>query len=587
MNQRRWVSFIHNVRFQSLFIKNLILIMALTFVPFAATGLVVYYQMNGIVQEEISSVNLNSLYQTRDVVDTIITQTDLLATKLSLQPEVELFVFSHEPEQIITKYYSDIYRSISMFTNVYRYINSIYIYSDVNQYIIANSRGTSLEKFADDNWYPEFKRREDNEPWVIPRKQEDRYPYFITLVRPTYIYNQVQNGGVIVNIDVEELGKVISGQRAHSDETLYIVDEAGTILFSNIRDEFMLNYKDSSMLAGLSLQEGSGPTFIGEQEYIRSITRSEVFGWTFVSILPVQHYQENIQQLRTFMYTFSVVGFIVIIILSFIISARTFAPVKKIMSAFEQPLKRQSEELHTPELTYILGNITKYIHSQRELESELDRRLDLLNKARSVALQSQINPHFLFNTLDTIKWTAIRLTGGENETSAMISSLSELMRLSMDSDSHLIPLSIEIEHARKYVDIIQYRYGDRVHVHWDFAEQLLEFQIIQLSLQPLIENAVYHGIKPTRRKGNIWVSGEVIGTNLIIKVRDDGKGIDPKQIERLNEEFQIEQDLSGKHIGLRNVNQRIRLIFGHHYGLTMHSDGVQGTTITIWLKAVR
>ncbi len=585
MNRQRLMNVFRNYRFQSLFFRNLLLILVLTLIPFAGTGVAVYYQMNKIVQDEISTINLNTLYRIRDVVDTVFKQTDLMATKLSLQPAVELFVFSNQPAQTIDMYYKELYSAVSMFTSVYKYIDSIYVFSERNQYMIAESAGMYLEQFEDQNWYPAFKQRTDNDPWIMPRKKRDRYPYFITLVRPTYIYNQQQNGAVIVNIDVEELGKFISGQRPISDEILYLVDHNGDVLYSDIRNEFMLHYKDSSMLAGIELEEGSGPAEINDRNYIVSIADSGLFNWQYVSLLPVEHFQEKLHDLRSYMIVFSIIGFFVVVLVSFVISVKSFAPVKQIISAIKDPAVDRPDAYKSPEMKLILSQIKRNVHSQREMKLELDRRLALLNKARSVALQSQINPHFLFNTLDTIKWTAIRLTRGNNDVSIMLSSLSDLLRLSTDSDRHLIPLINEIQHAQKYIDIIRYRYRDKVEVNWDIPEHLHQCQTIQLSLQPLIENAIYHGIKPTRQKGNIWISGRSIGASMMIEVRDDGKGMEEAAIERLNEGLREEHDLSGKHIGLQNVNQRVKLIFGDHYGLTVQSNeqSGQGIVVTIWL----
>lgn len=586
MNNGRWLSYLRNDRFQSLYMKNLLLILVLTFLPFVGTGVAVYHQMNEIVREEIGAIHVNSLYRIRDVVDNVIQQTDRMATKLSLQPEVELFLYAGNPEQVLNSYYREMYRSISLFTTVYKHIDSIYIFSEKNQYIIANSAGMEFRQFADRNWHPLFKQRQNNDPWIMPRKREDKYPFYITLVRPAYIYNQQQLGAVIVNINMEELGQLIRGQRSASEEKLYIVDGNGTIMFSDDKQDFLVPHEDS-VLAEVSLAGNGGSLTVEGQDYLVSVAKSQVFDWTYASVLPVQHYQDKIHGLQTFMLVLSAIGFAALTLVVFLISARTFAPVKRIMSAFDPSPEGRTGHAGSPEMQYILSHIDKSHHSQRELEKELDRRLELLNKARSVALQSQINPHFLFNTLDTIRWTAIRLTGGDNETSRMISSLSELMRLSMDADSHLIPLSSEAEHARKYIEIIRYRYRDKVSVHWDIPSELADCKVVQLSLQPLIENAVYHGIKPMRRKGNIWISAQSIGSNLIIEVRDDGRGMDPERVRQWNEELGQTHDLTGKHIGLQNVNQRIKILFGPQCGLTVHGNGDQGLTVTIWLPMTK
>lgn len=585
MKTEKWLRFFQNYRFQSLFMKNLLIVLVLTLLPFAGMGFAFYRQMNGIVRKEIGDISQNSLYRIRDVVDTIVKQTDLLATKLTLQPEVKLFVSSSDPEQTLHTYYRDIYRSISMVTSVYRYINSIYIYSEKNQYIIANGAGVPFGTFVDNNWHAEYEAKPANSPWSMARKKEDKYPNFITLVRPMYMYMQDREGAVIVNIHTEELAKVIGAQRSVHDEQMFIVDGEGTVLFSGDSEYFQLASQDIDVLAKAPLTEGSRTVTVNGQDYMMSVTASNVFDWTYVSVLPMQHYQEKNQGLRYFMMMFSAIGLGVTVLMSFLISVRTFAPVKKIMSVLDHP--QQTSHYDSLEMKYIFNHINKHITTKKELELELERRLELLNKARSLALQSQINPHFLYNTLDTIKWTAIRLTGRDNPASEMIASLSELMRLATAADSHLIPIAKEIEHGGKYVDIIRYRYEDMVSVHWEIPRELFQYAIVQLCLQPLIENAIYHGIKPTRRKGNVWIRGKQISTSLVIEVEDDGKGMSPQQVQKLNRRLEEERgDLTGKHIGLQNVNQRIKLIFGDNYGLTLKSAEDAGTVITLWLPAI-
>ncbi|OCT11076.1 hypothetical protein A8709_05105 [Paenibacillus pectinilyticus] len=583
--------YIRNYKFQSLFIKNLLLIFLLTVVPFAGMGLAVYYQMNGIVREEISSVNLNSLSRLRDVVDTVFEQTDRMATMLTLQDDAVQFVFAADPGQIANTLYTRLNNYIISLSSTYNYIDSIYIYSERNKYLISNNYQTGpLDTIDDKSWYSSYMKRADNNPSVMARRRANSYPYYISLIRPMYIYYQEKYGAVVVNIDVEKLGEVIGRKRSNLEERLFIVDDSDQIVFSDTRSELFTDAKKNQFLTNLPLGESASKSSIetiGGIQYVVSVAKSEQYDWRYVLLLPINHYNEKMIGLRNFMTIFAAVGMIVIIVVSFLISKRTFSPVKQIMSIFDVSSKALGSTMRERnELRFILSNITMNINSQHELEGELERRMVLLSKARSLALQAQINPHFLFNTLDTIKWMAIRLTGGNNEVSHMLSSLSDLMRLSTDSDSHLIVIESEIEHARKYLDIIEYRYKNKIIVQWAIDEEILPYKIVQLILQPLLENAVLHGMKPKRYQGTIRIEGKSIGDDIVIEVSDDGVGMDAEKMRQLNEGFAQEHDLVGKHIGLPNVNQRIKLIFGDNYGLQVRNGAVSGTTVSIRLPKV-
>jgi two-component system sensor histidine kinase YesM len=221
------------------------------------------------------------------------------------------------------------------------------------------------------------------------------------------------------------------------------------------------------------------------------------------------------------------------------------------------------------------------IKLKKNMEVELQDRLLLLQNAQLGALQSQINPHFLFNTLDTINWITIETTGGNNNASSAITTLSELFRLSLDITSYLVSIETEIEHAKLYIKLIDMRYHNKVTVNWDFEQDILYYMVPKLCLQPMIENAVYHGIKPKMTAGLIVIKGRAVGNDILIEISDDGIGINEKKVLELNEMLEQNYINGDKHIGLRNVNQRIKLIFGESYGIKISSTENKGSIFTI------
>jgi two-component system sensor histidine kinase YesM len=204
-----------------------------------------------------------------------------------------------------------------------------------------------------------------------------------------------------------------------------------------------------------------------------------------------------------------------------------------------------------------------------------------LRKLQAFSLQSQINPHFLYNTLEMISLRSNVLLKGDNEISDIVSKLSGMIRNSMSINETLNTFSDEILHAKRYIDIMQLRYRDKFTVEWNIDESLKKCSIPKITLQPLIENAIYHGIKPMKGKGKIKISAIKAGSDLIIKIEDNGVGIYiEKQIE-----LRAVLSLSGKsineRIGLSNINERLKLIFGKKYGLNLESEEGKGTICTI------
>lgn len=206
-------------------------------------------------------------------------------------------------------------------------------------------------------------------------------------------------------------------------------------------------------------------------------------------------------------------------------------------------------------------------------------------KAELDVLESQINPHFLYNTLDTIRWMAYDANNKEIESS--IQALANILKISLSSGKSIIRLGYELNHVSSYLELLKYRYQDHLSWHFNIPPALMNCGIIKIVLQPIVENAVIHGIAPADTPGLIRIDGKLDGMDIILTIADNGKGIEPDRLEQINHE--LNQDirnckrLDRSHYGLLNVHDRIRLYFGFDYGLKIDSAVGQGTTVTLTL----
>ncbi len=215
-------------------------------------------------------------------------------------------------------------------------------------------------------------------------------------------------------------------------------------------------------------------------------------------------------------------------------------------------------------------------------------------------LQEQINPHFLYNTLDTIVWL---IEGGDPDKAVdMVVALSEFFRLVLSKGKEYISIREEEQHIRGYLDIQQARYQDILDYEIRIEPELYQYKILKLTLQPLVENSLYHGIKYKRAKGKIWITGQMIQENadgedgqpiqdkdrrILLCVQDNGVGMDKKALERLREEISRPCKETETGFGLANVNERIRMNFGMEYGMTIESGEGAGTKVSIIIPAVK
>ena len=221
----------------------------------------------------------------------------------------------------------------------------------------------------------------------------------------------------------------------------------------------------------------------------------------------------------------------------------------------------------------------------QKVENELTTKLSSLKKAQTLALQTQINPHFLFNTLNLINILALRLTKSDNEVTRVVSLLSGILRTSLDTNHYIVTVKDELEHLKNYLDIVLIEYENELTVDFDISDEALKYKTVKLILQPIVENCIEHAFPDsTVQNKKITVKSYVKDSNLIFEISDNGVGIGLDKLNIIRSNLASSAMPETKHIGLCNVNQRIKLIFGKDYGLAVHSDP-HGTGISINLPA--
>ncbi|MDY7223290.1 sensor histidine kinase [Halalkalibacterium halodurans] len=580
MNKRGLWHYISSYKFNSVFIRNLFLILILTIIPVMILSYVVYYHMNQAVEEEVAASSQSSLIRTADIVDSLIKDSNRLAAQLSLQEDVQMFF-------LLSSYMSGmraerIENLIKMYSDTFNYIDSIYIYSEMNRSMITRQYYGHVDLFQENTWYEHYEKMDENRMFIQPRKFNDRFPYYLSLYYPVYLDNKYKLGVVVINMNIQGLRNFI-GQTNHDVfNDLYIIDNVEQTIIYN-EDLEKLEMKFEEVFTDIPLPPFGHSTVqeIEEEPFILSISELDSQDWSIISFQPLTTYNQKMQDIWTFLVIFLGISLLLAISISFVITVRTYRPIEKIMIALQDPdkWKEGKKKFQQNELYYINTSIVDHMESKQQLEEELDQRLKHLNEAQTLALQAQVNPHFISNTLEAMKWKAMHLTGGENDISTMALSLSRLLRLTLGTKSQVIPIRLEIELNKRYLEIMETRFKDTIFVLWDVDDSLLDYEIVQLTLQPLIENAIHHGIRPKNKQGTIVVRIKDKGSTIYFEVSDDGVGMAEVNVQKLYDQLEQMFSVEGRHVGLRNVNQRIKLIFGDTYGLTISSKVNEGTTV--------
>jgi two-component system sensor histidine kinase YesM len=280
-----------------------------------------------------------------------------------------------------------------------------------------------------------------------------------------------------------------------------------------------------------------------------------------------------------------VIGFS--IVAAWIISASIYIPIKKLHSVTTTITKNDLQALMTSdnvdEITELGLSFNIMIGRIRELLAAKIKEQEHLKKVELKALQAQINPHFLYNTLDTIIWMAE--ANKTDQVIEIVRALSSFFRIALSKGQDWITIRQEIEHVKSYLTIQKMRYRDILDYKLEVDEDILDGTILKLTLQPLVENALYHGIKNKRNGGTITVCARRADQNVVLlEVQDDGVGFTPYKLARIQEEINNDSDeitLKESGFGLENVNKRIKLFYGKQYGLSIGSHYLEGTRVTV------
>ena len=301
------------------------------------------------------------------------------------------------------------------------------------------------------------------------------------------------------------------------------------------------------------------------------------------------------QQLNARVHTFTVFCMIMVVILTALVVLMTMV----IVSGITKPVEELSAVTNKvaagdftvrakvdtqDELAQLADRVNRMTESLERLVEKIKEDERKMRKADLRLLQEQINPHFLYNTLDTIIW----LIEGNSPDKAvnMVVSLSEFFRLVLSKGKEYITIQDEELHIRSYLEIQQVRYRDILEYEIAINPELYRYKILKLTLQPLVENSLYHGIKYKRAKGKILVSGTLEGEEIHLKVSDDGAGMEEEELAKLQRDIQRPCKETESGFGLANVNERIRMNFGNGYGITIHSRKGGGTCVEVVIPAV-
>lgn len=559
-------------KFNSLFFRNLLMLAGLIIVPLTGAILISYYAYGDIQEKERRN---ESEKLTADVyydLKRIFKEAETELIYFGMNSNVELYLYDEAVNQYNYKI-GTIRELIKMPVIAKDYIENVYIYSIKSARVITMAGVAKYENFQERELIDDFLQQNVQRAMVVSKDERGNYSR-ITMFQKIR-YGKHVNGVAAMVYDIESLLEELN---LPENAQMYLTD--GETIFLSTKKE-LTGFSVTEIEAYDDVVHGNVVT--GEK-FITASKIAEEFPLEVITRISIDEMQGQLTAVRTMLVTFLAVMTLITLGISVAISFRLFQPIDRILSSFEEyhkVLVGEGELFEDrDELEYILNSIKKTATAKQNVDEELAERVSLLKKAQAVALQSQINPHFLNNTLETINWTAIELLGGRNEISKMAGALSRMLRMTLENSDTVVPISMEIQHCKYYLEIQKLRYEDKFDVLWEIPPEVERCRIIRIVLQPLVENAIYHGIKPLTNKGLIRIGGRILPEAVELSVSDNGLGMTEEELELLRQNMRSDMIKESRHIGVTNVNQRLRLCFGEEYGLSVESGEGNGTGVT-------
>ena len=413
-------------------------------------------------------------------------------------------------------------------------------------------------------------------------------PWVITLSR--YIPDPMnKEGGVLfVDLNYSAIRKLCDDSSVGKKGYIFILDEDGNIVYhpqqQQLYNELQTEYIDEVMNCQTDvLNMGDG-----DSARLYTISRSDTTGWTVVSCSYISELLKKSEEAQIIHMLMAVVLVAIALLISSFMAKSITQPILKLQSSMaliqEGDFRAGNVEV---ESRNEIGSLTETfnvmtLRIQKLMEQNINEQ-KAKRKSEMKALQSQINPHFLYNTLDSIIWMAE--SGKNEEVVLMTASLARLLRQNISNEEEEISIFDEVEYCRNYLTIQKMRYKDKLEFRIDVAPEITSCQIIKLVLQPLIENAIYHGLKYKESKGLLELIGYAAGEDIIFEIRDNGVGMDEETLNHIFERHTVNYRSNG--VGVYNVERRIKLTYGQEYGITYKSRSGEGTVARVCIPKER
>lgn len=444
-------------------------------------------------------------------------------------------------------------------------------------------------------WYQKAVDKMENIHFSIPHIQnlfDDnsfRYYWVISSSRAVELTENrtSQTGVLLVDMDFSSISRMMKQiNEVSNGQYYYLCDNNGQIIYHPRQIQISDGICKENSLVAASYKDGVyDEEFEGVQRKVIVNTVSYT-GWKLVGVIPYSLFSHEMINIRYFIGMVILLMAMMLIIINRVVTQRISRPILKLNHSVMEYEAGKKPEIYiggSSEIRHLGYSIQSSYEKSEKLMQEIVWEQNERRKSELDALQSQINPHFLYNALDSITWM---IEGERNDEAAfMISQLAKLFRISLSKGHTIISVRDELQHAKSYMNIQRIRYKDAFSVTFDVDPELEEYCAVKLTLQPILENSINYGVDPMDDCGEIFIRVKKEDDMLILSVEDNGIGMSQEEVSLLLTDSNRKRK-HGSGVGLININNRLQILFGKEYGLLIESEPDEGTRVSIRIPAI-
>lgn len=448
---------------------------------------------------------------------------------------------------------------------------------------------------ANQDWYIRANEKIENLHFSTPHVQNlfdensPRYYWVISLSRMVQLTKDgmTERGVLLVDMNYNGIERLFKKVNTGGSGYIYLIDGEGELIYHPRQKAIYASLNQENNLAAAEYPDGNhSEVFEGKQRFV-TVKTVGYTGWKIVSVIPKDEFYLNLNQIRFFVVAIIVLTILLVTIINMLVSSKIATPIQRLEDSVKE-LESGILDVNiyvggSQEIRHLGRTVRSMVVQMRKLMDDIVGEQEEKRKSELDALQSQINPHFLYNTLDSIVWM-IEVEEYQ-EAITMVTALASLFRISLSKGKTVISIEDELQHARNYMNIQMIRYKNRFTYTMAAEPAVLPCCTIKLIVQPILENAIYYGMEHMDGDGEINVRAYRQDGDIFIDVTDNGLGMPQETVAYLlTDSARVQRKGSG--VGLMNVHQRIRLYFGAAYGLEITSEPDEGTRVRIHLPDI-